>query len=52
VREVEGQDLIVIRSMVYLSLSHDHRAIDGLLGGKFLSDIIRHLESFNETTVL
>lgn len=52
VREVEGQDLIVIRSMVYLSLSHDHRVIDGLLGGKFLSDVIRHLESFNETTAL
>lgn len=52
VRELEGQDLIVIRSMVYLSLSHDHRIIDGLLGGKFLSDIIRHLESFNESTAL
>lgn len=52
VRELEGQDLIVIRSMVYLSLSHDHRVIDGLLGGKFLSDVIRHLESFNESTAL
>ncbi|KXK57273.1 MAG: 2-oxoglutarate dehydrogenase E2 component [Chlorobi bacterium OLB7] len=52
VRQIEGQDLIVIRSMVYLSLSHDHRVIDGLLGGKFLSDVIRHLESFNEATAL
>ena len=48
----EGEDFIVIRSMVYLSLSHDHRVIDGLLGGKFLSDVIRHLESFNEQTAL
>jgi len=52
VREIEGQDLIVVRSMVYLSLSHDHRIIDGLLGGKFLSDVIRYLESFNENTML
>ncbi len=52
VREVMGQDMIVIRSMVYLSLSHDHRVIDGLLGGKFLSDVIKYLESFNENTML
>jgi pyruvate/2-oxoglutarate dehydrogenase complex dihydrolipoamide acyltransferase (E2) component len=52
VREYEGEDIIVIRSMVYLSLSHDHRIIDGLLGGKFLADVIRHLESFNETSAL
>ncbi|MEO5929008.1 MAG: dihydrolipoamide acetyltransferase family protein, partial [Candidatus Kapaibacterium sp.] len=52
VREVMGQDLIVIRSMVYLSLSHDHRVIDGLLGGKFLADVIKNLEGFNENTML
>lgn len=52
VREYDGQDLIVIRSMVYLSLAHDHRIIDGMLGGKFLSDVIRHLESFDENTML
>ncbi|MBC8145628.1 MAG: 2-oxo acid dehydrogenase subunit E2 [bacterium] len=52
VRELEGNDIIAIRSMVYLSLSHDHRVIDGLLGGKFLSDVIRHLESFNEETAI
>ena len=52
VRTYEEEDIIVIRSMVYLSLSHDHRVIDGLLGGKFLADVIRHLESFNETSAL
>jgi pyruvate/2-oxoglutarate dehydrogenase complex dihydrolipoamide acyltransferase (E2) component len=52
VREVLGEDMIVIRSMVYLSLSHDHRIIDGLLGGKFLSDVIKYLESFDENTML
>jgi 2-oxoglutarate dehydrogenase E2 component (dihydrolipoamide succinyltransferase) len=38
--------------MVYLSLSHDHRVIDGLLGGKFLADVIKYLESFDENTML
>lgn len=52
VREIEGQDMIVIRSMIYLSLSHDHRIIDGMAGGKFLADIIKNLESFNENTML
>lgn len=52
VREIDGQDMIVIRSMIYLSLSHDHRIIDGLLGGKFLADVIKNLESFNENTML
>ncbi len=52
VRELMGQDMIVIRSMVYLSLSHDHRIIDGLLGGKFLSDVIRYLEAFDADTML
>jgi 2-oxoglutarate dehydrogenase E2 component (dihydrolipoamide succinyltransferase) len=44
--------MIVIRSMVYLSLSHDHRVIDGLLGGKFLSDVVKNMESFNENSML
>lgn len=52
VREIDGQDMIVIRSMIYLSLSHDHRIIDGLLGGKFLADVIANLESFTEQSML
>ncbi|MCE2504128.1 MAG: 2-oxoglutarate dehydrogenase, E2 component, dihydrolipoamide succinyltransferase [Chlorobi bacterium] len=52
VREIDGQDMIVVRSMIYLSLSHDHRIIDGMLGGKFLLDVMRILESFNENTML
>lgn len=52
VRELLGQDLIVVRSMVYLSLSHDHRIIDGLLGGKFLADVIKFLESIQEDSIL
>ena len=52
VREIDGNDMIVIRSMIYLSLSHDHRIIDGMLGGKFLSDVIKNLEGFNAQSML
>lgn len=49
VREIEGMDMIVIRSMVYLSISHDHRIVDGMLAGKFLSEVVSILESIDET---
>jgi 2-oxoglutarate dehydrogenase E2 component (dihydrolipoamide succinyltransferase) len=42
---VEG-DAIVIRQMMYLSLSYDHRIIDGSLGATFLSAVARELENF------
>jgi len=40
-------DAIAIRSMVYLSLSFDHRLIDGALGGMFLQKIVEYLEKFD-----
>jgi 2-oxoglutarate dehydrogenase E2 component (dihydrolipoamide succinyltransferase) len=52
VREIDGEDVILIKSMIYLSLSHDHRIVDGLLGGKFLADVIRHLEAFGVDSTL
>jgi 2-oxoglutarate dehydrogenase E2 component (dihydrolipoamide succinyltransferase) len=38
-------DEIAIRSMMYLSLSFDHRVVDGFLGGSFLRKIGDYLES-------
>jgi len=49
--EVEGNDTIGIKPMMYLSLSHDHRLVDGMLGGMFLKYIKDTLESFDVTTV-
>ena len=46
VESAEG-DSIAIRHMMYLSLSYDHRIIDGALGSKFLSEIVKELESFD-----
>ncbi|MFN3385870.1 MAG: dihydrolipoamide acetyltransferase family protein [Candidatus Thermochlorobacter sp.] len=45
-------DAIVIRSMMYVSLSYDHRIIDGALAGFFLQTLVSHLESYNEHTPL
>jgi pyruvate/2-oxoglutarate dehydrogenase complex dihydrolipoamide acyltransferase (E2) component len=42
----EGEDTIAIRSMGYLCLSYDHRAVDGAVAGRFLQRLRRTLESF------
>ncbi len=41
-------DVIAIRHKMYLSLSYDHRVIDGMLGGNFLYKIAQYLENWNE----
>jgi 2-oxoglutarate dehydrogenase E2 component (dihydrolipoamide succinyltransferase) len=38
---------VAIRDIIMLSLTYDHRIIDGALGGNFLSRIAWHLENFN-----
>ena len=40
-------DEVAIRSMMYLSLSFDHRAVDGFLGGSFLRKVGDELEQFD-----
>lgn len=39
-------DGIAIRDIVYLSLSYDHRIIDGAYGGQFLQRVVEYLEAF------
>lgn len=46
--ETKKGDEIAIRSMMYLSLSFDHRAVDGFLGGSFLCRIADYLEQFDK----
>ena len=41
----DGTDVIAIRSMVYLSLSYDHRLIDGGDASRFLMDVKKRLEA-------
>lgn len=46
-RPVVIDDAIAIRSMVYISMSYDHRIIDGALGGLFMQKVVFYLENFD-----
>jgi 2-oxoglutarate dehydrogenase E2 component (dihydrolipoamide succinyltransferase) len=46
IEKPEG-DVIEIRSMMYLSLSFDHRIVDGYLAGSFLKRIADNMENFD-----
>jgi 2-oxoglutarate dehydrogenase E2 component (dihydrolipoamide succinyltransferase) len=46
VMEYEDGDKIEIRQMMYLSLSFDHRVVDGFLGGSFLRRVADYFEDF------
>jgi len=48
----DGEDVIAIRSMIYLSLSFDHRVVDGNLGGSFLARIGDFLEEFDSNRIV
>ncbi|MBO3117025.1 2-oxo acid dehydrogenase subunit E2 [Winogradskyella sp. DF17] len=45
--ETENGDEIAIRSMMYLSLSFDHRVVDGFLGGSFVRRVADYFEQFD-----
>lgn len=47
VLETEHGDVIAVRHMMYLSLSYDHRVVDGALGGSFLRKVADYLEAFD-----
>jgi len=47
VLETADGDVIAIRHMMYLSLSYDHRIIDGSLGASFLTAVANELEMFD-----
>ena len=46
--ETPEGDVIAIRHKMYLSLSYDHRVVDGSLGGNFLHFIADYLENWKE----
>jgi len=45
--ETPEGDTIGIRQMMFLSLSYDHRVIDGFMGGSFLRRVADYLEAFD-----
>ncbi|KQM66149.1 diapophytoene dehydrogenase [Pedobacter sp. Leaf216] len=47
VLETEHGDVIAIRHMMFLSLSYDHRVVDGSLGGMFVRRVADYLEGWD-----
>ncbi|MCA0397449.1 MAG: 2-oxo acid dehydrogenase subunit E2 [Bacteroidetes bacterium] len=45
--ETEQGDSIAIRHMMYLSLSYDHRVVDGSIGASFVTAVANELENFD-----
>lgn len=49
--DADGNDSIAIRSMVYLTLSFDHRILDGAIGGQFIMKVVSNIENFDFTGI-
>ena len=49
--ETPEGDVIGIKPMMMLSLSHDHRLVDGMLGGLFIKEVKDSLENFDVTSI-
>lgn len=49
--ESEKGDSIAIRHMMFVSMSYDHRIIDGGLGASFLTEFVKQLESFDGSKI-
>lgn len=50
--ESDKGDSIAIRHMMFVSMSYDHRIIDGGLGASFLTEFVKQLESFDGSKAL
>jgi 2-oxoglutarate dehydrogenase E2 component (dihydrolipoamide succinyltransferase) len=49
IQDDRGQDVIAIRPIMNLTLTYDHRLVDGALAGRFLRDLREKLESWDES---
>jgi pyruvate dehydrogenase E2 component (dihydrolipoamide acetyltransferase) len=50
VQDSFGKDVIAIRPMMNLTLTYDHRLVDGALAGRFLKDLKEKLETWDEVS--
>jgi len=48
IEDPELGDIIAVRHMMYLSLSYDHRIIDGAIGASYLQSYVDALEAYSE----
>jgi len=51
VKEVDGTDAIVIRSIQLMSISYDHRVVDGATADHFMNDVRDYLSGWSEPLV-
>jgi 2-oxoglutarate dehydrogenase E2 component (dihydrolipoamide succinyltransferase) len=49
ITDENGADAIAVRSMMNLTLTYDHRLVDGAYAGRFLRDLRERLQSWGET---
>jgi 2-oxoglutarate dehydrogenase E2 component (dihydrolipoamide succinyltransferase) len=49
IQDDRGGDVIAIRPIMNLTLTYDHRLVDGALAGRFLRDLRERLETWDET---
>ena len=49
VQDEQGDDVLAIRPIMNITLTYDHRLIDGALAGRFLRDLREKLESWGES---
>jgi len=49
IEDERNGDTIGIRSMMYVSLSYDHRIVDGAMASSFLRKYVQVMESFGPT---
>lgn len=47
IREIEGEDVMTIRSQCYVSLTIDHRVVDGFQTNAFLTELVSTLENWS-----
>ena len=52
ITDENGADAIAIRSMMNLTLTYDHRLVDGALAGRFLRDLRERLQTWGESGLL
>jgi len=52
VLETEFGDVIAVRQMMFLSMSYDHRVVDGSLGGSFIRRVGDYLEQFDASRAI
>ena len=50
IQDDRGEDVIAIRPIMNLTLTYDHRLVDGALAGRFLRDLREKLETWDEST--